>query len=61
MEAIEKVSAEIEKVITKFSAINDHSNKVLSDEVVSLQMLKETLDERKQRKQSSCDLFPFDF
>lgn len=47
MEAIDKVSAEIEKVITKFSAINDHSSKVLSDEVVSLQILKESLAERK--------------
>lgn len=47
MEAIEKVSAEIEKVITKFSAINDHSSKVLSDEIVSLQILKESLAERK--------------
>jgi hypothetical protein len=50
MEAIEKVSAEIEKVITKFSAINDHSSKVLSDEVVSLQILKESLAERKHLK-----------
>lgn len=47
MEAIEKVSSEIEKVITKFSAINDHSSRILSDEVVSLQILKESLAERK--------------
>jgi len=29
MEAIEKVSAEIEKVITKFGAINEHSSKLI--------------------------------
>lgn len=47
MEAIDKVSAEIEKVITKFSAINEHSSKLLSNEIVSLQIMRESLAERK--------------
>lgn len=47
MEAIEKVSAEIEKVITKFSAINQHSSNLLKNEILSLQLMRESLAERK--------------
>ncbi|XP_070509226.1 E3 ubiquitin-protein ligase RMND5A isoform X2 [Chironomus tepperi] len=46
MEAIEKVSAEIEKVITKFSAINDHSTKLIQNEINALENIKATLEEQ---------------
>lgn len=47
MEAIEKVGAEIEKVLSKFNAINQHSSTLLKNEVLSLQLMRESLDERK--------------
>ncbi|CAG9797968.1 unnamed protein product [Chironomus riparius] len=46
MEAIEKVSAEIEKVITKFSAINEHSSKLIQNEIIALENMKATLEEQ---------------
>lgn len=47
MEAVEKVSSEIDKVITKFSAISDHSAKLIKNEIANLEMLRSTLLERK--------------
>lgn len=47
MEAIEKVSAEIEKVIIKFSAINEHASKLIANEISALENLRKTLEERK--------------
>lgn len=47
MEAVDKVSSEIEKVITKFSAISDHSSKLIANEIESLMGLKSLLEERK--------------
>jgi hypothetical protein len=47
MEAVDKVSVEVEKVLTKFSAISDHSSKLISNEINSLELLKSTLLERK--------------
>lgn len=47
MEAVDKVSAEVDKVITKFGAISEHASKVLSAEQTSLELLKATLLERK--------------
>lgn len=51
MEAVDKVSSEVDKVITKFSAISEHASKVLSAEQSSLEMLKATLLERNWRFQ----------
>lgn len=47
MDAIDKVSAEIEKVITKFSAINHHSCNLLKNEIIQMQIMRESLCERK--------------
>lgn len=47
MEAVDKVSSEVEKVITKFTAISEHSSKLISNEISSLELLKATLLERK--------------
>lgn len=47
MEAVEKVSSEIDKVITKFSAISDHSAKLIGNEIQALELLRATLLERK--------------
>jgi hypothetical protein len=47
MEAVEKVASEVEKVLTKFSAISDHSSKLISNEISSLELLKSSLLERK--------------
>lgn len=49
MEAVDKVSSEVDKVITKFSAISEHANTLLSAEQASLEMLKATLLERNSR------------
>lgn len=43
MEAIEKVQSEIEKVITKFSAISDHTSQLIENEIESLSSLKNSL------------------
>lgn len=50
MDAVEKVSSEVEKVITKFTAISEHSSKLLSNEINSLEHLKSILLERKYNK-----------
>ena len=47
MEAVDKVSSEVEKVLTKFKAISDHSNKLITNEINSLELLKSSLLERK--------------
>lgn len=47
MDAVDKVSSEVEKVITKFSAISDHSSKLIANEINSLELLKSSLLERK--------------
>jgi hypothetical protein len=44
---IEKVNSEIEKVITKFTAINKHSSELIANEISSLENLRATLMERK--------------
>lgn len=51
MEAIEKVSAEIEKVITKFSAINEHSSKLIQNEINALESIKSTLEDHPPESQ----------
>ncbi|CRK87175.1 CLUMA_CG000983, isoform A [Clunio marinus] len=43
MEAVEKVSSEVDKVITKFTAISEHSSKLISNEISSLELLKSSL------------------
>lgn len=43
MEAVDKVSAEIEKVIIKFSAINEHSSKVIVSGIFNFANKNETL------------------
>lgn len=50
MEAVEKVSSEVEKVLTKFSAISDHSRTLISNEINSIEHLKSSLLERKYIK-----------
>lgn len=47
MEAVDKVGQEVDKVITKFTAISEHASKLLSAEQASLELLKATLLERK--------------
>lgn len=47
MEAVDKVSFEVDKVIMKFSAISDHSSKLISSEINSLELLKSSLLDRK--------------
>lgn len=47
MEAIEKVEFEVEKVLSKFTAISEHSSNLIQNEVNSIEMLKSTLLERK--------------
>jgi hypothetical protein len=47
MEAVEKVSSEVEKVLMKFTAISDHSSKLISNEINTLELLKSSLLERK--------------
>ncbi|KAG5674787.1 hypothetical protein PVAND_004735 [Polypedilum vanderplanki] len=46
MEAIEKVSTEVEKVITKFTAINEHSSKLIQNEINALEAIKTALQEQ---------------
>lgn len=50
MEAVEKVSTEIDKVITKFSAISEHSARLIKNEIASLELLRSTLLERKSNR-----------
>lgn len=50
MEAVEKVTSEVDKVITKFTAISDHSSKLIANEITSLELLRATLLERKYAK-----------
>lgn len=47
MDAVEKVSTEIDKVITKFTAISDHSSKLINNEISALELLKSSLLERR--------------
>jgi hypothetical protein len=47
MEAVEKVTSEVDKVITKFTAISEHSSKLIANEISSLELLKSSLAERK--------------
>lgn len=46
MEAVEKVASEVDKVITKFTAISDHSSKLISDEIASLEFLKSAFERK---------------
>jgi hypothetical protein len=43
MEAIEKVQFEVEKVITKFTAISEHTSQLIGNEIESLELLKNSL------------------
>lgn len=58
MEAVDKVSSEVDKVINKFSAISEHASKVLSAEQSSLELLKATLLERKLQYNFRTVLMP---
>jgi hypothetical protein len=42
-EAVDKVLAEIEKVITKFTAINEHSSKLIANEISTLNNIKNNI------------------
>lgn len=46
-EKIDKVYAEIDKVITKFTAMSEHSSKLMKSEISSLELLKSSLAESK--------------
>lgn len=47
MDAVDKVSIEIDKVVTKFTAISDHSSKLITNEIIALELLKSSLLERR--------------
>lgn len=47
MDAVEKVEFEVEKVLTKFTSIQEHSSKLIGNEISSIELLKSTLLERK--------------
>ena len=46
MDAVEKVEFEVDKVLTKFTAISDHSSKLIGNEINAIELLKSTLLER---------------
>lgn len=46
-EKIDKVFAEVEKVITKFTGISEHATKLIQNEIASLDQLRTTLSESK--------------
>lgn len=49
-EKIDKVFAEVEKVITKFTGISEHATKLIQNEIASLDQLRTTLSESKHWK-----------
>lgn len=46
-EKIDKVYAEIDKVITKFSAMSEHSSRLMKNEISSLELLKSSFADSK--------------
>lgn len=46
-EKIDKVYAEVDKVITKFTGISEHATKLIQNEISSLEQLRSTLAESK--------------
>ena len=55
MEACNAVEREVEKVLTKFGAINDHADTTLRDLINHIELLKKELEE------GTCLLFYFLF
>ena len=49
MEACNAVEREVDKVLSKFGAINEHAEAVLRDLINHIQFLKKDLEEGKQR------------
>lgn len=45
MESCAAVEKEVDKVITKFSAINDHSQRIIGDVIVLIEKLRSSIEE----------------
>lgn len=50
MESCSAVEKEVDKVINKFSAMNDHSQRVISDVIVLIEKLRSSIAEGKFMK-----------